>query len=348
MGYITDTLTPEQQKFAKADFNKPCFSVAVAGSGKTTSCIARIEQMLLAGIDSEQILLLSFTKVAARSIINKVRTTIGYEQCKGITGGTFHSVFNRILRKYAKLVGIANDYTLKVDEVLVDAIKLSFDILEFPRGRGCPTATGILKLIHNMKLRDLSIEEAIEIYEPSWKDYVDNITTVIAYYKMYCRQNNILDYDDILLKTYELLTTHPEVRDTIARQYKYIIIDEYQDTNIVQANIIYELLKSSTPPSVTIVGDPNQSIYSFINADINNILSFRDRFPDATEASLTTNFRSNQQILDTCNAIMHTFIAFFITGITRIITFFKNMIIYFKIIFEFYFIIFTFFILTEV
>lgn len=304
INYMIDNLSSEQQKFAKSDFSTPCFSVAVAGSGKTTSCVGRIEQMIQSGINPSNILLLSFTKAAAHNILNRVRDALGKDKVKGISGGTFHSIFNTWLRRYGNCIGIDKNYTLYIDENLNDIMKLVFDEIDFPKGRGCPKAAEIIKLMHKIKVYNLSLNDAIGVYCDQYEDFIDNINQALEGYYKYCKQHNILDYDDILIKTLELIRTDTKIRDEICKKYQYIIVDEYQDTNKIQSSILYTLMESQYKPALTIVGDPNQSIYSFINSDINNILSFKDRFPEANEASLTTNFRSNQQILDTCNAIM--------------------------------------------
>ncbi len=315
-----EDLTDEQKKFATSDFNKPCFSIAVAGAGKTTSCVARIQCMIESGINPENILLISFTNVAANAIIDSVKKNINDDRVNDITYGTFHSVFNSILRRYAQMVSLPNNYTIKTDTVIVDAVKLSMDRVDFPRGRGCPLASDILQLIHKIKIYEISLEDAVGIFCPEYVDFIETFEKVIEDYKDYCFKNGILDFDDILLYTRKLLTENKNVIEIINREFRYIIVDEYQDTNRIQAQILYLLMDSPNHPNITIVGDPNQSIYSFINADIRNILSFKEKFPEAYEASLTTNFRSNDKILDTANALMHNSPTFFydMTGVKSV------------------------------
>jgi len=302
-GVDFDKLTDEQKHFATADFDKPCFSNAVAGSGKTTSCVARIQKMLESGIKAEDILLLSFTNAAANSIVERVESVLGAEVVKGITAGTFHHVFNNVLRKYYKRVGLDPHYTIQTEEIHNEAMKLIFEEVEFPKGKGCPTSRNVLFLVSQMKLRSLLLEDAIEIFMPHFDMFSLNIADAVNEYFDYCDEKHILDYNDLLIKTLELLENNPDICKKLNETYKYIIVDEYQDTNKIEARIL-ELLRQDENKGLTVVGDTNQSIFSFINSDVNNILSFKNNNPTSNEASLTTNFRSNQEILDVANEIV--------------------------------------------
>lgn len=299
-----DSLNAEQQSFAIADYDNPCFSQSAAGSGKTTAVVGRIQKMLEAGISPSNILLLSFTNAAANSIASRVKTLLPPDISGDITSGTFHGFFNSILRKYSALIGVPNDYDIKTDEIHNDIMALSIENTKnFPRGKGQPTSRKLLNLVANMKIRDLTLTDAIEIFYPFWMSELVPIKSALDFYFDYCKKSHILDYTDLLLKTEELFTKHPDVCETISNQYKYIIVDEYQDTNKIEANIL-KLLRSYDNKSLTVIGDINQSIYSFLNADVKNIINFPNEYQNTKEVPLTINYRSNQQILDLANAVV--------------------------------------------
>lgn len=298
-----DKLNSNQKSFALADFENPCVSVAAAGSGKTTTAVARIQKMLESGVKAEEILLLSFTNAATDSIVNRVANVLGENVVAGITSGTFHSVFNSILRKYHNRVGLPDDYVIENDEIHKDVIAKVMEDNNFPTGRGCPNPQSILFLISQMKIRGLSIEDAIDIFRPDYNDFLIDITYVVEAYYDYCNEHGLLDYNDLLLETYELLKNNPDICCLLSQKFKYIIVDEYQDTNILESNIL-SLLRSFEEKSLTAIGDPNQSIFSFINADVKNIVNFKTTYNNVSDLPLTVNYRSNQEILDTANAVV--------------------------------------------
>lgn len=296
-------LNSNQKNFATADFNNPCLSVAVAGSGKTTTAVARIQKMLESGVRADEILLLSFTNAATDSIVDRVAKVLGEDVVAGITAGTFHSVFNSVLRRYFYKVNLSSDFSIENDEMHKEAMKKAMITVDFPFKESRIKPQDLLYIVSQTKLRDLSIDEAIMVFNPKLNDFYYDVVSAIDEYTDYCKKNSILDYNDLLLKTYELLKDNPDVCKSLSEKYKYIIVDEYQDTNVLEAKIL-KLLRSFDEKSLTVIGDPQQSIYSFINADVKNIVNFGQDYSDTNELPLTYNYRSNQQILDTANEVV--------------------------------------------
>jgi DNA helicase-2/ATP-dependent DNA helicase PcrA len=277
----------------------PLLVIAGAGSGKTRTLTYRVSRLIEDGIDPSDILLVTFTNKAAREMLSRVEQLVTIDT-RRISGGTFHSIGNRLLRRHAEPLGFRSNFTILDDEdareMMESAVSsLGIKTLEmrFPKG-------DVLLDIYSFVLNTRTpLELHLEQNFPHFSIYKDEMVNVFRRYKERKRQANAMDFDDLLVYWKVLLDDHPELSEALKRKYRYILVDEYQDTNKLQAEIVDAM--SSVRRNVMVVGDDAQSIYSFRGASFENILTFPLRFPDAEIYKLETNYRSTRQILELAN-----------------------------------------------
>lgn len=301
MDYLKGLNEPQYE--AVTTLQGPLMVLAGAGSGKTRVLTMRIAHLITNGVDPFNILALTFTNKAAKEMKERIAKLVGDSNARSLWMGTFHSVFARILRSEAELLGYPSNFTI-------------YDTQD---------ALNVLKKV----LKDLHIDS--DLYKPKKVQsrisaYKNNLITVNAYYKnpeimeaderanmkhmgqIYqkyveqCYKNGAMDFDDLLLKTNELLTRFPAVLAKYQDRFRYILVDEYQDTNHSQYLIVKAL--SSKFENICVVGDDAQSIYSFRGANIYNILNFKKDYPDAKTVSLEQNYRSTQNIVNAANVVI--------------------------------------------
>ncbi len=301
MDYLKGLNEPQYE--AVTTLQGPLMVLAGAGSGKTRVLTMRIAHLITNGVDPFNILALTFTNKAAKEMKERIAKLVGDSNARSLWMGTFHSVFARILRSEAELLGYPSNFTI-------------YDTQD---------ALNVLKKV----LKDLHIDS--DLYKPKKVQsrisaYKNNLITVNAYYKnpeiieaderanmkhmgqIYqkyveqCYKNGAMDFDDLLLKTNELLTRFPTVLAKYQDRFRYILVDEYQDTNHSQYLIVKAL--SSKFENICVVGDDAQSIYSFRGANIYNILNFKKDYPDAKTVSLEQNYRSTQNIVNAANVVI--------------------------------------------
>lgn len=301
MDYLKGLNEPQYE--AVTTLQGPLMVLAGAGSGKTRVLTMRIAHLITNGVDPFNILALTFTNKAAKEMKERIAKVVGDSNARSLWMGTFHSVFARILRSEAGYLGFPSNFTI-------------YDTQD---------ALNVLKKV----LKDLNIDA--ELYKPKKVQarisaYKNNLITVNAYYKnpeimeaderanmkymgqIYqryvetCFKNGAMDFDDLLLRTNELLTRFPEVLAKYQDRFRYILVDEYQDTNHSQYLIVKAL--SSKFENICVVGDDAQSIYSFRGANIYNILNFKKDYPDAKTVSLEQNYRSTQNIVNAANVVI--------------------------------------------
>ena len=294
-------LNPSQYEAATTR-DGPVLVLAGAGSGKTRTLVFRVARMIEEGVDPASLLLLTFTRRAAEEMIQRAEALMG-GRCDKVTGGTFHSFANTVLRRYASLLGFANAFTILDRTDSEDAInlirtRLGLDkkIRRFPRKQ---TIAEIISLAAN---KTTSVAEVLDTQFPHLFSELDDLSRIEEYYRQYKHERSLLDYDDLLTHLRELLRTHPEVAERLSHTYRYIMVDEYQDTNRLQAEIVR--LLAHVHDNVMAVGDDAQSIYSFRGATVRNIFEFPDLFPDTKIIKLEENYRSTQPILDLSNEII--------------------------------------------
>src|SRR5436309_8884944 len=278
----------------------PLLVIAGAGSGKTRTLTYRVSRLIEDGVNPEDILLLTFTNKASREMLSRVEQLVTVDT-RRIWGGTFHSIGNRLLRQHADAIGYRSSFTIldaeDSKEMMESAISsLGIKTLEkrFPKG-------DVLLDIYSFLINTRTpLELHLEQNYPHFAIYRDEIVNVFRRYKERKREANAMDFEDLLVNWKLLLDDHPDVGEALKRRFRTILVDEYQDTNKLQADIIDAM--GSARRNVMVVGDDAQSIYSFRGASFENILTFPLRFPEAKIYKLETDYRSTRQILDLANA----------------------------------------------
>ncbi|MFH1171793.1 MAG: ATP-dependent helicase [bacterium] len=294
-------LNPEQLEVV-IHGDGPCLVLAGAGSGKTRTIVYRVAYLLEHGVPADRILLVTFTNKAAKEMLFRIERLLG-QFPKGLWGGTFHHVANLLLRKYAKVLGFAPNFTILDDEDSRGLISVIVKDLGIdPKKERFPSANVVQDLISLARNTERTVEQVVEERRPESRRVLGSIEAIAREYETRKKRNNLMDFDDLLVRLLELLHKHEDVRATLARQFRYILVDEYQDTNRLQASIVR--LLAGEHGNLLVVGDDAQSIYSFRGADIQNILDFPKQYSGCKKFSLTTNYRSTQPILDLANEVI--------------------------------------------
>lgn len=315
--------------------------IAGAGTGKTKTLIARTAFLLDNDVDPSTILLITFTKKAAKEMCDRISMSLGSQGGSKITATTFHALCANEIRRFANLVGYKNDFNIlsssdqqqvmdmqrvpvrdaylkeKADNLTIkyqaqglNATEIQKKVKKECKLTGFPTSKDLIS-IHGKAINSLmSLEQAVQVYFDESKDenqalnptYMKDAVSIVKNFETYKYTHNMMDFDDLLMAFYRLLTEHEDIRSTMDRHFQYIMCDEYQDTNVIQ-DAILELL-SKDVGNVCVVGDDNQSIYRFREARIENILTFASRHPGCQTIKLVQNYRSTQEILDVSNAVM--------------------------------------------
>jgi len=294
-------LNPAQLDAVMAE-EGPILVIAGAGSGKTRTLVYRVARLVESGVDPETILLLTFTRKASREMLDRA-AALSDARCRFVSGGTFHSLALKVLRRYAEAVGYDNGFTIldrsDMEEVihsLIPELQMPRTVQRFPK-RG--TLANILSKAANLQapLEEFVLEEYGQFVEVASE--IEELGRLYAAYK---REHLLMDYDDLIILLERLLEENSEIRSELSRQYGHIMVDEYQDTNGIQAGIVKWLAHEHQ--NIMVVGDDSQSIYSFRGADYRNMLDFPSLFPKARIIKLEQNYRSTQPILALTNALM--------------------------------------------
>ena len=275
--------------------------IAGAGSGKTKTLTYRVARLIEDGVNPKNILLLTFTKKAAQEMLSRA-TLVLDSRCEQVAGGTFHSFANIILRKYSSLLELQNNFTITDRADSEDIVNHIRSNTIGKQEKRFPKKGTILDIYSKAVNKNIPSDEIIQAEYKQFEHCTEKINEIIREYTAYKRKNSILDYDDLLLYLKTLLECNPEVRKKLSNQYKYILVDEYQDTNTIQAEIVR--LLASEHNNVMAVGDDSQSIYSFRGANFKNILEFPKIFPNTKIIKLEQNYRSSQNILALANEIL--------------------------------------------
>jgi DNA helicase II / ATP-dependent DNA helicase PcrA len=278
--------------------NGPVLVLAGAGTGKTRTVTYRVARLIETNISPENILLLTFTNKAAKEMMRRAEFLIGRD-IQGLRGGTFHHIGNMILRRHCLLLGYRQGFSILDRE---DAKEL-FDMC-IPERRTretiIPKGSVLCEMHSLMKNSETSIEEIVHHRFPHFTNVTDEIQRIMALYESKKIALNLMDFDDLLSNWKKLLVEHDEIKEYYGSKFRYILVDEYQDTNRLQADIVDLLADSSR--NLMVVGDDAQSIYSFRGADFANIIQFPERYPDVTTYTLTVNYRSTPEILSLANS----------------------------------------------
>ena len=290
----------KQQLAAVTASPGPLLVIAGAGSGKTRTLTYRVAYLLENGIDPRNILLLTFTNKAAREMLGRVANVLPID-ASGLWGGTFHSVGNRILRRHGTALGYSSGFTIMDREDqkdLIDAVVTSAGIdpkeIRFPKG---DVLAEIFSFVVNT---EKPMEELLAEKFPYFLPLLDKIQNVRERYEQKKKATNSMDFDDLLQKSLSMFQQHERIAEIYRRQFQFILVDEYQDTNKIQADLVDLLARDHH--NVMVVGDDAQSIYSWRGANFQNILEFPKRYPDAQVFKIEMNYRSVPEILEVANA----------------------------------------------
>ena len=292
-------LNDEQLAVATAGTG-PALVVAGAGSGKTRALTYRLAWLVHNGVDPSRILLVTFTNRAARDMLSRVEVLV-QQKTRNIWGGTFHHIANRILRQHGKVLAISPDFTILDREDSRDLIASCIhDAGVDTHKRRFPRKSVLASISGFMQNTLQPLEKILAARYPMFIREAAEIEKVLVQYAARKMERQLLDFDDLLSAWLRLLTEHEDIRAALADQFMHILVDEYQDTNAIQGAIV-DLL-ASRHRNLTVVGDDSQSIYSFRGASFENIITFKDRYPDACQYRLETNYRSVPEILTLANA----------------------------------------------
>jgi DNA helicase-2/ATP-dependent DNA helicase PcrA len=280
----------------------PLLVIAGAGSGKTRALTYRAAYLVEKGVSPAAILLLTFTRKASQEMLRRA-TQLLDERCEKISGGTFHSFANATLRKYASHIGLDPAFGIldRIDSENLIGI-LRKEMQPETKHRSFPRKKTLADIFSRAVNKGLAIEEIIDIDYPHFAAYLEVINQLHHNFEARKREHHFLDYDDLLVFLHRLLSAHPEIRDRISSSYQYIMVDEYQDTNKIQAEILY--LLTNVNKNIMVVGDDAQSIYAFRGANFRNIIDFPKMFPGTRIVALEENYRSIQPILTLTNVII--------------------------------------------
>ncbi|MBU1277445.1 MAG: ATP-dependent helicase [Proteobacteria bacterium] len=290
------------QRLAAGQAGGPVLVVAGAGSGKTRTLVHRVAYLVERGVEPGRILLLTFTRKAAQEMLTRARDL--NPQCARVEGGTFHSLCYRLLRAHASRLGLSRQFTV-IDrgdcEQLIRGVMQERG-LKAKGDRQFPKARTINDIISKSRNLEASLEDAIEQWAGHLLGYLEEISQAARGFAEAKRSQSLVDYDDLLFLAEELLRDHHDLRQRFSRHWQHLLVDEYQDTNAVQARLLK--LLASEHDNLMVVGDDAQSIYRFRGARVQNIFEFPQDYPGAKVIKLEQNYRSTQAILDLSNEVI--------------------------------------------
>lgn len=293
----------EQQRAAVEYIDGPSLVIAGAGSGKTRVLTNKIAYLLDHGYEPWSILALTFTNKAANEMKERIAKQVGHERARYLWMGTFHSVFSRILRAEAEVLGFTSDFTIYDASDSKSLIKTIINEMQLDEKAYKPSA--VQSRISNAKNHLVSPDAYASSAEVRKADQEAKLSEIHRIYRRYwdrCRQSNAMDFDDLLVYTYILLKGKPELCAKYAERFRFVLVDEYQDTNYAQHMIVQLLTEKNR--RICVVGDDAQSIYSFRGANIDNILSFTNLYKEARLFKLERNYRSTQTIVNAANSLI--------------------------------------------
>jgi DNA helicase II / ATP-dependent DNA helicase PcrA len=291
-----------QQLAAVEVVEGPALVIAGAGSGKTRTLVYRVARLIDLGIAPGSILLLTFTRKAAQEMLGRVGLLIGLRS-QQVGGGTFHSMANILLRRYGSPVGLEPGFTILDRGDSEDLLSLLRGQLGLNNiGKRFPRKHTLAEIFGKTANTLESLEDIVLNEYSHFGEFLGELQKLQAAYDAAKRQRQLVDYDDLLVKLLELLVIDQQARETISQIFRYILVDEYQDTNRLQASLVRNL--AATHQNVMVVGDDSQSIYAFRGATFRNIMEFPDLFPGTTIYKLEENYRSTQPILQLANKLI--------------------------------------------
>lgn len=296
-----DELNPAQYE-AVTTLEGPVLVIAGAGSGKTRTLVYRLAYLVEHGVDPSAILLLTFTRKASREMLTRAVHLLN-QGLGQVVGGTFHGVCYLWLRQYGERLGYPKGFTVMDRADQGDLLQMLKERLGYKQlSTPFPRKETVAEILGGVVNKDLSLDSLLTRDYPQFIDHRDRLAKMAAAYQDEKRRHALLDYDDLLLEGRRLLTEHDDLRRHLSRRFQFLMVDEYQDTNRLQAELVR--LLACTHQNVMAVGDDSQSIYSFRGANFRNIMDFPDLFPGTRIIKLEENYRSTQPILDLANEII--------------------------------------------
>ena len=294
-----------QQLAAVAVTDVPLLVIAGAGSGKTRVITYKVAWLVENGVTPDEIVLLTFTRKAANEMLSRVEKLLADRSAGNVLGGTFHGFSNYVLRRYGSIIGVPSNFSIIDPEDcadIIDLLKTELNIAGRKDGPSFPKKDKIQTIFSRSRNLELSIDFVVNDQFPENLEYLAEIKLLAEALSKFKKASNLLDYDDLMSVLRDGLRDNESFRLKVLKSIKYILVDEYQDTNICQREIV-ELL-ASEHHRVTVVGDDSQSIYGFRGSNFEDIIRFPQRFPACGSVMLEQNNRSDQGILDFCNDII--------------------------------------------
>lgn len=294
----------DAQRAAVEYIDGPSLVIAGAGSGKTRVLTYKIAYLLSQGMKPWSIMALTFTNKAAREMKERIGKLVGGDLAQRLYMGTFHSIFSRILRAEAEHIGFNNNFTIYDESDSRSLLKAIIKEMGLDDKAYKPAAVHArISMAKNNLVTAEAYDSDPAILEQNKRAKMPAIGKIYVAYVQRCRQANVMDFDDLLMLTFQLFRDHEEIRQKYAGRFDYILVDEYQDTNHVQMSIVMQLCKEKL--RVCAVGDDSQSIYSFRGANIDNILNYQKQLPGTQLFKLEQNYRSTQTIVEAANSLIH-------------------------------------------
>lgn len=287
---------------AATSVDGPHLIIAGAGTGKTRTITYRVAYLVELGVKPEAILLLTFTRRAAQEMLRRASMLLD-SRCENVAGGTFHAFANIVLRQYAPLVGFDASFSILDQGDAQDVVNLLRTRMKFDtKEKRFPRKQTLFDMFSRSVNTVQTLQDVLKQDYPHFQELLEDIQNLQKAYEEYKARHNLMDYDDMLVILRKLLRDHEAAREAVCTRYKYIMVDEYQDTNKIQAEIVRFL--AGKRRNVMVVGDDAQSIYSFRGATVRNILDFPEEFPGCKLIKLEENYRSTQPILNLTNEIL--------------------------------------------
>lgn len=294
-------LNPAQWQAVSAT-QGPLLVIAGAGSGKTRTIAFRLAYLVHQGVAPENILLMTFTRKAAQEMLSRAARLIGRE-LSGVAGGTFHSFACSVLRRYARALGYPEGFTVMDAPDMREVLgQVRTELGLGKKDKAFPKRTTVLGMISKSRNKEMDLPALLEQETPHLIPYAEDVLRLSEAYGVFKSRHGLMDYDDLLFNMERLLLERPDLAEFLRLRHPHVMVDEFQDTNKVQARLVR--LLAGDGRGVMVVGDDAQSIYAFRGAEVRNILAFPELFPGTALVRLEENYRSTQPILDLTNAVL--------------------------------------------